>query len=184
MKSIIVGTAGHIDHGKTALVKALTGIDADRLKEEKRRGITIELGFAHTELTGADGEKIQIGLVDVPGHERFVRNMLAGVGGIDLVLLVIAADESIKPQTREHFDICRLLGIQHGLVALTKSDLVDGDSLALAQLEIEDYLRGSFLEGAPIVPISAKTGAGLPELKKALVAEAQKVAGKDAGRDF
>src|SRR5215468_1274014 len=165
-KNIIIGTAGHIDHGKSSLVEALTGTHPDRLEEEKRRGITIDLGFAFVQDCG-----IQFGFVDVPGHERFVGNMLAGAAGIDLVLLVIAADESIKPQTREHFDICRLLGIQHGLVALTKSDLVDGDSLELARLEIEDYLRGSFLEGAPIVPVSAKTGAGLPELKKALAAE-------------
>ena len=123
MKHIIVGTAGHIDHGKTALVKALTGIDADRLEEEKRRGITIDLGFAHLDLTPA----LRLGFVDVPGHERFVKNMLAGVGGIDLVLFVIAADESIKPQTREHFDICRLLGIPRGVIALTKADLVDPD---------------------------------------------------------
>ena len=121
VKNIIVGTAGHIDHGKTALVKALTGIDADRLEEEKRRGITIDLGFAHLQLTPA----LRLGFVDVPGHERFVKNMLAGVGGIDLVLFVVAADESIKPQTREHFDICRLLGIPRGVVALTKADLVE-----------------------------------------------------------
>src|SRR5438270_1052333 len=118
MKSIIIGTAGHIDHGKTALVKALTGIDTDRLEEEKRRGISIDLGFAHLN---------DISFVDVPGHERFVKNMLAGASGIDAVLLVIAADESIKPQTREHFDICRLLGIRRGIVALTKSDLADPD---------------------------------------------------------
>src|SRR4051812_18449099 len=127
-KSVIVGTAGHIDHGKTSLVKALTGIDADRLQEEKRRGITIDLGFAHLDLTGAAGESYRIGFVDVPGHERFVRNMLAGVGGIDVLLLVIAADEGIKPQTREHFDICRLLSIRNGIVALTKSDLVDSET--------------------------------------------------------
>src|SRR5437868_5167802 len=123
VKSVIVGTAGHIDHGKTALVKALTGIDADRLEEEKRRGITIDLGFAHLELPAPN--PIRLGFVDVPGHERFVRNMLAGVGGIDIVMLVIAADESIKPQTREHFDICRLLQVRRGLTVLTKSDLVD-----------------------------------------------------------
>ncbi len=122
MKSVIVGTAGHIDHGKTALVKALTGIDADRLEEEKRRGITIDIGFAHLELPGQNGENLRLGFVDVPGHERFVRNMLAGIGGIDLVLLVIAADESIKPQTREHFDICRLLSVRQGITVLTKSD--------------------------------------------------------------
>lgn len=169
MKSIIIGTAGHIDHGKTALVKALTGIDADRLQEEKRRGITIDLGFAHLELTNSKGEAIRFGFVDVPGHERFVRNMLAGVGGIDLVLLVIAADEGIKPQTREHFDICRLLGIQHGITVLTKSDLVDGDGLEVIKLEVKDFLRGSFLETAPILPVSSLRRAGLEELKRELV---------------
>ena len=138
MKNIIVGTAGHIDHGKTALVKALTGIDADRLEEEKRRGITIDLGFAHLQLTPA----LRLGFVDVPGHERFVKNMLAGVGGIDLVLFVIAADESIKPQTREHFDICRLLGIRRGIIALTKADLVDDDILGLVRLEVEEMVAG------------------------------------------
>src|SRR5215469_3570571 len=151
-KNIIVGTAGHIDHGKSSLVEALTGTDPDRLEEEKRRGITIDLGFAFLEQGG-----VQFGFVDVPGHERFVGNMLAGAAGIDLVVLVIAADESIKPQTREHFDICSLLGIGHGLVALTKADLVDPETLELVRLEIEEYLRGSFLEGAPIVPVSAKT---------------------------
>jgi selenocysteine-specific elongation factor len=130
MKHIIVGTAGHIDHGKTALVKALTGIDADRLEEEKRRGITIDLGFAHLQLTPA----LRLGFVDVPGHERFVKNMLAGVGGIDVALFAIAADESIKPQTREHFDICRLLEIPRGVIALTKADLVDSDILGLVRL--------------------------------------------------
>ncbi len=163
LKSVIVGTAGHIDHGKSALVEALTGTHPDRLAEEKRRGITIDLGFAFLEENG-----VKFGLVDVPGHERFVSNMLAGAAGIDLVLLVIAADESIKPQTREHFDICRLLGVKRGVVALTKSDLVDADMLGLVRLEVEEYLRGSFLERAPIVPVSAKTGAGLAELKKAL----------------
>src|SRR5215813_10847331 len=164
MKSIVVGTAGHIDHGKTALVKALTGIDADRLEEEKRRVITIDLGFAHLELPGPNGESVRFGFVDVPGHERFVRNMLAGIGGIDLVLLVIAADEGIKPQTREHFDICRLLGIQHGITVLTKSDLVDSETLDVVRLEIEDFLRGSFLEHAPIVCMSSLTGAGIGDL--------------------
>jgi selenocysteine-specific elongation factor len=169
VKSIIVGTAGHIDHGKTALVKALTGIDADRLEEEKRRGITIDLGFAHLELSGPGGEPLRFGFVDVPGHERFVRNMLAGVGGIDLVLLVIAADEGIKPQTREHFDICRLLSIQRGITVLTKSDLVDSDTLDVVRLEIGDFLRGSFLENSPIIPVSSLTGTGLEELKHELV---------------
>src|SRR5256886_5099821 len=145
MKSIIVGTAGHIDHGKTALVKALTGVDADRLEEERRRGITIDLGFAHMELPRANGDTLRLGFVDVPGHERFVRNMLAGVGGIDLVLLVIAADESIKPQTREHFDILQLLGVKRGITVLTKSDAVDAETLDVVRLEVEDYVRESFL---------------------------------------
>jgi selenocysteine-specific elongation factor len=178
-KSVIVGTAGHIDHGKSALVEALTGTHPDRLAEEKRRGITIELGFAFLEENG-----VRFGLVDVPGHERFVSNMLAGAAGIDLVLLVIAADESIKPQTREHFDICRLLGVKRGVVVLTKSDLVDADMLGLVRLEVEEYLRGSFLEQAPIVPVSAKTGAGLGELKKALHRVATEIPGKDAARYF
>ena len=136
MRHLIVGTAGHIDHGKTALVRALTGIDTDRLEEEKRRGISIDLGFAHLDLP----PDLRIGFVDVPGHERFVKNMLAGVGGIDLVLLVIAADESIKPQTREHFDICSLLGTSKGIVVLTKTDLVDPDILELVRLEVEEIL--------------------------------------------
>jgi selenocysteine-specific elongation factor len=179
LKSVIVGTAGHIDHGKSALVEALTGTHPDRLAEEKRRGITIDLGFAFLEENG-----VRFGLVDVPGHERFVSNMLAGAAGIDLVLLVIAADESIKPQTREHFDICRLLGVTRGVVVLTKSDLVDADRLGIVRLEVEEYLSGSFLERAPIVPVSAKTGAGLAELKKALHAVATEIPGKDAARYF
>src|SRR5437764_12616100 len=177
MKSIVVGTAGHIDHGKTALVKVLTGIEADGLEEEKRRGITIDLGFAHAELLGASGERLRFGFVDVPGHERFVRNMLAGVGGIDMVLLVIAADEGIKPQTREHFDICRLLGIQHGIAALTKSDKVDAETLEVVRLEVEDFLRGSFLDTSrsPIIPVSSLTGAGLNQLKQELIRAAAEV---------
>ena len=178
-KSVIVGTAGHIDHGKSALVEALTGTHPDRLEEEKRRGITIDLGFAFLEEDG-----VRFGFVDVPGHERFVSNMLAGAAGVDLVLLVIASDESIKPQTREHFDICRLLGVKRGVVALTKSDLTDADTLGLVRLEVEDYLRGSFLEGAPIVPVSAKTRAGMPELKRELHHVASEVTGKDAERHF
>jgi selenocysteine-specific elongation factor len=146
MKSVIIGTAGHIDHGKTALVKALTGIDADRLEEEKRRGITIDIGFAHLELAPPNGEKLRLGFVDVPGHERFVRNMLAGIGGIDVVLLVIAADESIMPQTREHFDICRLLSVRRGMTVLTKADTVDAETLDVVKLEVEEFLRGSFLD--------------------------------------
>ena len=179
MKHVIVGTAGHIDHGKSALVEALTGTNPDRLEEEKRRGITIDLGFAFLEV----GD-VRLGLVDVPGHERFVRNMLAGVGGIDLVLLVVAADESIKPQTREHFDICRLLAIPRGVVALTKSDVVDADVLELVRLEVEEFVRGSFLEGAPIVPVSARTRQGVEELKQALVRVAGQVPGKDPSRYF
>ncbi|HTT22974.1 MAG TPA: selenocysteine-specific translation elongation factor [Candidatus Sulfotelmatobacter sp.] len=182
MTSIIVGTAGHIDHGKTALVKALTGIDADRLAEEKRRGITIDLGFAHMSLPAADGGTLQIGFVDVPGHERFVRNMLAGVGGIDLVLLVIAADESIKPQTREHFDILQLLGVKRGITVLTKSDAVDAETLDVVRLEVEEFLRGTFLESpsAPIVAVSSRTGAGLEELKRAIVSAAGQVEPRDS----
>jgi selenocysteine-specific elongation factor len=233
MKSIIVGTAGHIDHGKTALVKALTGIDADRLEEEKRRGITIDLGFAHMDLPAANdgaasdaakdpaksdparndptrkGETLRIGFVDVPGHERFVRNMLAGVGGIDLVLLVIAADESIKPQTREHFDILQLLGVRRGITVLTKSDTVDAETLEVVRLEVEEFLRGTFLDepkgdnskadnrksmdpagldaaqsfgkSQSIVAVSSLTGAGLEELKRALVAAAGEVKARDSG---
>src|SRR5262252_4046870 len=176
MKNIVVGTAGHIDHGKTALVKALTGIDADRLQEEKRRGITIDLGFAHLDLTPA----IRAAFVDVPGHERFVKNMLAGAAGIDLVLFVVSADESIKPQTREHFDICRLLGIRRGIVVLTKSDLVDQDIVGLVRLEIEELVAGSFLEGAPVVPVSSVTGAGLDPLRKELAGAAAEVTEKNA----
>jgi len=182
MKSIIIGTAGHIDHGKTALVKALTGIDADRLEEEKRRGITIDLGFAHMALPAPDGGTLQIGFVDVPGHERFVRNMLAGVGGIDLVLLVIAADESIMPQTREHFDILRLIGVQRGITVLTKSDAVDAEMLDVVRLEIEEFLRGTFLEPpkSPIVAVSSLTGAGLDDLKRAIVGAAVRVEARDS----
>jgi selenocysteine-specific elongation factor len=179
IKHVIVGTAGHIDHGKSSLVEALTGTNPDRLEEEKRRGITLDLGFAFLDLEG-----VRLGLVDVPGHERFVRNMLAGAGGIDLVLLVIAADEGIKPQTREHFEICSLLGIPRGIIAIMKSDLVDSDSLGLVRLEIEEFVRGSFLEGAPIVPVSARSGAGLDELKSVLRRAAQAVAAKDATQHF
>jgi selenocysteine-specific elongation factor len=181
MKSIILGTAGHIDHGKTALVKALTGIDADRLEEEKRRGITIDLGFAHLELTAPSGEKLRLGFIDVPGHERFVRNMLAGVGGMDLVLLVIAADESIKPQTREHFEICRLLSIPRGITVITKADLVDEDTLSVVRMEIEDFVRGSFLDvsRSPVVPVSALKGTGLDELKREIIRLAAEVPARD-----
>jgi selenocysteine-specific elongation factor len=178
MKNIIAGTAGHIDHGKTALVRALTGIDADRLEEEKRRGITIDLGFARLQVT----PQLRIGFIDVPGHERFVKNMLAGVGGIDLVLFVIAADESIKPQTREHFDICRLLGISKGIVCLTKADLVDREILELVSLEAAEFVTGSFLEGAPIVAVSSTTGEGIDRLKAELERAAESVVEKNASR--
>ena len=181
MKSIIVGTAGHIDHGKTALVKALTGIDADRLEEEKRRGITIDLGFAHMELTAPSSEKIRIGFVDVPGHEKFVRNMLAGVGGIDLVLLVIAADEGVMPQTREHLEILKLLEVRRGITVLTKKDAVDRETLDVVRLEVEEFLAGSFLhDPSPVIEASSLTGAGIDELKRALVAEALQSESRDA----
>lgn len=160
---IIVGTAGHIDHGKTSLVLALTGIDADRLPEEKRRGITVDLGFAEMSIGDA-----HFGFVDVPGHERFVKNMLAGASGIDLVILTIAADEGVMPQTREHFDICRLLGIRAGVVVLTKSDLVDHETLELARIEAAELFAGSFLENAPTIAVSSRTGSGLDELKTAI----------------
>lgn len=174
-KKRVIGTAGHIDHGKTSLVRALTGVDTDRLPEEKRRGITIDLGFASWFT-----DDYQIGFVDVPGHERFVKNMLAGIGGIDSALLVIAADESIKPQTREHFAICKLLGIPTGVVAITKSDLADRDIIELVRLEIEDLVTGSFLEGKPIVPVSSTTHAGLDELRAAIVQSVAEVDDRDA----
>ena len=186
MKAVIVGTAGHIDHGKSALVRALTGTDPDRLEEEKRRGITIDIGFANLDLTAQSGEKLRLGFVDVPGHERFVRNMLAGIGGIDLVLLVIATDESVKPQTKEHFDICRLLSVQRGITVLTKSDLVDAATLEVVRIEVAEYLKGSFLDPAtsPIVAVSAKTGEGLDQLRSELARLSADVPAKDAGAVF
>ena len=174
MKHLILGTAGHIDHGKTSLVRALTGIDTDRLKEEKARGITIELGFAHLDLPGG----IRFGIVDVPGHERFVRTMVAGVGGMDMVMLVIAADEGVMPQTREHLDILRLLGVKNGLVALTKADMVDPDWLALVTEEVREFTAGSFLEQAPIVAVSSRSGEGLDELRRQLARLAEDAAEK------
>jgi selenocysteine-specific elongation factor len=165
MKHIIMGTAGHIDHGKTTLIKALTGVDCDRLKEEKARGITIELGFTYLDLL--DG--IRIGIIDVPGHEKFVHHMVAGVVGMDLVLLVIAADEGIMPQTREHLDICRLLGVKKGLTAITKSDLVEQDWLDLVMEEVENFFKGTFLSQGPIIPVSSTTGKGLDGLKGAII---------------
>jgi selenocysteine-specific elongation factor len=179
-KHVIVGTAGHIDHGKTALVKALTGIDTDRLKEEKERGISIELGFANLDLP--DG--VSMGIVDVPGHERFVKTMLAGVGGIDLVILVIAADEGVMPQTREHLHICDLLRIKRGLVALTKVDLVEPDWLEMVRAEVEGFLVGTFLEGAPVIPVSSVTGQGLSALRDALRALIRGLEGKREGGIF
>lgn len=164
MKHVILGTAGHIDHGKTALIRALTGIDTDRLKEEKERGISIDLGFAHLDLPG----ELRIGVVDVPGHERFVKNMLAGAGGIDAVMLVVAADEGVMPQTREHVAIVELLGVTHGVIALTKRDLVDEEWMELASGELRSYLAGTALAAAPILPVSAVTGEGLDELRAAL----------------
>jgi selenocysteine-specific elongation factor len=167
MRSIVIGTAGHIDHGKSALVRALTGIDPDRLKEERERGITIDLGFAYLETEG-----VTLAFVDVPGHERFVKNMLAGAGGIDLVMLVIAADESVMPQTREHFQICRLLQIPAGVIVLTKTDLADSETIELATLEARELTEGSFLADAPVIGVSSKTGDGLDRLLATLVAMA------------
>ena len=176
MTSLVVGTAGHIDHGKSSLVLALTGTDPDRLKEEKARGITIDLGFAHARVGDVD-----LAFVDVPGHERFVKNMLAGVGGIDAVLLVIAADESVMPQTREHFAICRLLQIPRGVIALTKCDLVDADTLAVARMEARALVEGSLLHDAAIVPVSARTGEGLDALRQALAAVASGATARPSG---
>jgi len=164
MNQIILGTAGHIDHGKTSLIKALTGVNTDRLKEEQRRGITIELGFAALDLPSGR----HLGIVDVPGHEKFVKNMVAGATGIDLVVMVIAADEGVMPQTREHMEICSLLGIQHGLVALTKADMVDEEWMALVQEDIRDFVAGTFLEGQAIIPVSSTSGEGLAEFTSAL----------------
>jgi selenocysteine-specific elongation factor len=171
---VIMGTAGHIDHGKTTLVKALTGIDCDRLVEEKKRGITIELGFAFLDLPGGG----RLGVIDVPGHERFVKNMVAGAHGVDFVLLVIAADEGVMPQTREHLEICALLGVRHGLVALTKADMVEPDWLDMVAEDVRGFLEGTFLEGAPVLPVSAHTGAGLDGLS----AELARLAGELAPR--
>src|ERR1700720_1610760 len=159
-RDLILGTAGHIDHGKTSLVKALTGIDCDRLPEEKARGITIDIGFARLDLP-----PFHLGIVDVPGHERFIKNMLAGATGIDLAVLVIAADDSIMPQTREHLEILRLLGLRRGAIALTKCDLVDETTREVVELEIRDLVQGSFLENAPIIRTSAQTGEGIADLK-------------------
>jgi selenocysteine-specific elongation factor len=175
MHSIVIGTAGHIDHGKSSLVQALTGKNPDRLPEEKRRGITIDLGFADLEL----GD-LRVGFVDVPGHERFIKNMLAGAHGIDAVALVIAADEGVMPQTREHFDICRLLGVVHGLIVITKTDLVEEEMLSLVRAEAAELVAGSFLQAAPIIAVSAKTGAGLEEFRATLCRVAAEIPKRSA----
>ena len=180
MKQIILGTAGHIDHGKTSLIRALTGIDTDRLKEEKERGITIELGFAHLALP--DGRLL--GIVDVPGHEKFVKNMVAGATGIDLVALVIAADEGIMPQTREHLEICSLLNIQHGLVVLTKVDMVDQDWLELVREDVSEYLSHTFLAEAPMAEVSSVTGDGIPELIDLISRMTEQIPERDTGHLF
>jgi selenocysteine-specific elongation factor len=169
-RDLILGTAGHIDHGKTSLVKALTGVDCDRLPEEKARGITIDIGFARLELP-----PYRLGIVDVPGHERFVKNMLAGATGIDLALLVVAADDSVMPQTREHLEILRLLGLRHGLIALTKSDLVDATTREVVEMEVRELVQGTFLADAPLIATSAHTGAGVEELKAAIAAACGRV---------
>ena len=166
--SVVVGTAGHIDHGKTVLVRALTGIDTDRLPEEKRRGITVDLGFARCDLESSSGARLSLDIIDVPGHKQFVRNMLAGAGGIDLVMLVISAAEGVMPQTEEHLAICGLLGIRRGLVVLTKADLVSKERLGVVCEEVRAALQTSFLKDAPIVPVSAHSSFGMPALRTAL----------------
>jgi selenocysteine-specific elongation factor len=180
MAHVVVGTAGHIDHGKTSLVKALTGIDADRLKEEKERGITIDIGFASLRLD----DDTTIGFIDVPGHERFVKNMLAGVGGIDAVMLVVAADEAVMPQTREHLDICSLLHVKRGLTVLTKIDASEPDMVDLAEMEVREYLKGSFLQDAPLLRVSSRTGEGIAALTAELHRLAREVAPRDASQIF
>jgi selenocysteine-specific elongation factor len=180
MKQIILGTAGHIDHGKTSLIKALTGIDTDRLKEEKRRGITIELGFAHLELPSGQ----VLGIVDVPGHEKFVKNMVAGATGIDLVALIIAADEGVMPQTTEHLEICQLLNIQHGLVVLTKIDMVEPEWLELVREDVTDFLSDTFLAPAPLIEVSSLTGEGLKEMVQVIDTLVQEIPERDAGNFF
>lgn len=179
-KHFIVGTAGHIDHGKTSLVRALTGVDTDQLKEEKERGITIDLGFASSTFPN----DITLSWIDVPGHERFIGNMLAGAAGIDLVMLVVASTEGVMPQTREHFEICRMLGIRHGLIALTKCDLVDEDGLDLAQADVRALVAGSFLDDAPIVPVSSRTGTGIEAIREALLAIAGQMENRSVTGNF
>jgi selenocysteine-specific elongation factor len=178
--SIVMGTAGHIDHGKTTLIKALTGIDCDRLKDEKKRGITIELGFAYLDLPNG----VRLSIVDVPGHEKFVKNMVAGASGIDFVLLTVAADEGIMPQTREHIEICSLLGIEKGIVALSKVDMVDEELLELAMEDVKEYLSNTFLKDSRIIPVSAHTGEGIDELIQALVDMVEKIKQKKSSDIF
>ena len=180
MKQIILGTAGHIDHGKTSLIKALTDIDTDRLKEEKARGITIELGFAHLALPSGQ----LLGIIDVPGHEKFVKNMVAGATGIDIVALIIAADEGVMPQTREHLEICQLLDVKHGLVVFTKTDMVEEEWLELVKEDVSEYLTGSFLEGAPVLEVSSVTGKGIKELVEAIDRLVQEIPERDVGNFF
>ena len=180
MKQIVIGTAGHIDHGKTALIKALTGIDCDRLKEEKERGITIELGFAYYRF----GDDLLVGIVDVPGHERFVKHMVAGAWGIDMVLFVVAADESIMPQTREHMDICELLGVKRGIVAITKIDVADADMVEIVREEVEDLAKGRFLEGAPVIPVSSVTGENIDLLRTQIRQHASEIEEKSRAGIF
>jgi selenocysteine-specific elongation factor len=180
MKHVIIGTAGHVDHGKTALIKALTGTDTDRLKEEKDRGISIDLGFAALPL----GDDVTAGIVDVPGHERFLKNMLAGTGGIDLVMLVIAADEGVMPQTREHLAMLGLYGVRDGVVVLNKIDKVDPEWLALVEEDVAAILAGTFLAAAPLLRVSAVTGEGLARLRDALLAAARAVPARDSQAPF
>ncbi|MBQ7094454.1 MAG: GTP-binding protein, partial [Clostridia bacterium] len=168
--NIIIGTAGHVDHGKTSLIKALTGIETDRLREEKKRGITIELGFAYIDLP----QGLRAGIIDVPGHEKFIKNMLAGAGGIDIALLIVAADEGVMPQTEEHLEILSLLDIRKGVIALTKTDMVDEEWLEMMKEEVAEKMHGTFMEDAKIIPVSSYTGDGIPELQ----AELAKLAGE------
>ena len=180
MENSIIGTAGHVDHGKTMLIQALTGIDTDRLQEEKKRGITIELGFAYLDFPNGQ----RVGIIDVPGHEKFIRNMLAGAGGVDFALLVVAADEGFMPQTVEHLDILCLLGLQDGLVVITKTDMVDAEMLAMVQADVEAHVQGTFLEGKPILPVSALTGAGIPQLRALLQERLQQAPVKNLRKPF
>ncbi|MBQ1270410.1 MAG: selenocysteine-specific translation elongation factor, partial [Clostridia bacterium] len=180
MNHVIIGTAGHVDHGKTCLIKALTGTDTDRLAEEKKRGITIELGFANLQLPGG----ISAGIVDVPGHEKFVRNMLAGAGGVDIAMLIVAADEGVMPQTREHLAILSLLDIPQGIIVITKCDTVDEDWVEMVKDDVASAVEGTFLEGAPMQAVSSYTGMGLEELKAKLAEMAEQAKGKDLDRPF